>query len=69
MIQRSRTESPQRRKCAAGFTFLFSVSIPPHSREAEFHVLGIAKLLPQIVAVKRETQYVVSLAMTGLVRG
>jgi len=32
-------------------------------------VLGIAKLLPQVVAVKRETLQVVSLAMTGLVRG
>jgi hypothetical protein len=31
-------------------------------------VLGIAKLLPQIVAVKRETLQVVSLAMTGLMR-
>jgi len=29
-------------------------------------VLGIAKLLPQIVHVKRETLQVVSLAMTGL---
>ena len=32
-------------------------------------VLGIAKLLPQIVPVKRETLQVVSLAMTGLVPG
>lgn len=32
-------------------------------------VLGIAKLLPQIVPVKRETLQVVSLAMTGLMRG
>ena len=31
--------------------------------------LGIANLLPQIVPVKRETLQVVSLAMTGLVRG
>jgi len=31
-------------------------------------VLGIAKLLPQVVHVKRETQQVVSLAMTGLMR-
>ena len=29
---------------------------PPHSREAEFLVLGIAKLLLPIVPVKRETQ-------------
>ena len=32
-------------------------------------LLGIAKLLPQIVPVKRETLQVVSLAMTGLMRG
>jgi len=32
-------------------------------------VLGIAKLLPQIVPVKWETLQVVSLAMTGLVPG
>jgi hypothetical protein len=32
-------------------------------------VLGFAKLLPQIVPVKRETLQVVSLAMTGLMRG
>jgi hypothetical protein len=32
-------------------------------------VLGIAKLLPQIVPVKRETLQVVSLAMTGLMPG
>jgi hypothetical protein len=32
-------------------------------------VLGIAKLLPQIVPVKRETLQVVSLTMTGLIRG
>ena len=32
-------------------------------------VLGIAKLLPQVVAVKRETLQVVSLAMTALMRG
>jgi hypothetical protein len=32
-------------------------------------VLGIAKLLPQIVPVKRETLQVVSLTMTGLMRG
>ena len=32
-------------------------------------MLGIAKLLPQIVPVKRETLQVVSLAMTGLMRG
>ena len=32
-------------------------------------MLGIAKLLPPIVPVKRETLQVVSLAMTGLVRG
>jgi len=31
-------------------------------------LLGIAKLLPQVVPVKRETLQVVSLAMTGLVR-
>jgi hypothetical protein len=31
-------------------------------------VLGIAKLLPQIVAVKGETLQVVSLAMAGLMR-
>ncbi len=31
--------------------------------------LGIAKLLPWVVPVKRETLQVVSLAMTGLVRG
>jgi len=43
--------------------------IPSHSREAEFLLLGIAKLLPQIVPVKRETLQVVSLTMTGLVRG
>jgi hypothetical protein len=33
----------------------------------EFSVLGNAKLLPQVVHVKRETLQVVSLAMTGLV--
>ena len=32
-------------------------------------MLGTAKLLPQIVAVKRETLQVVSLTMTGLVQG
>lgn len=32
-------------------------------------MLGIAKLLPQIVPVKRETLQVVSLAMTALMRG
>lgn len=32
-------------------------------------MLGIAKLLPQIVPVKRETLQVVSLAMTGLMLG
>ena len=32
-------------------------------------MLGIAKLLPQIVPVKRETLQVVSLTMTGLMRG
>ena len=32
-------------------------------------MLGFAKLLPQIVPVKRETLQVVSLAMTGLMRG
>lgn len=32
-------------------------------------MLGIAKLLPQIVPVKRETLQVVSLAMAGLVPG
>jgi hypothetical protein len=32
-------------------------------------LLGIAKLLPQVVPVKRETLQVVSLAMTGLVHG
>jgi hypothetical protein len=32
-----------------------------------FSVLGNAKLLPQVVHVKRETLQVVSLAMTGLV--
>ena len=31
-------------------------------------LLGIAKLLPQVVPVKGETLQVVSLAMTGLVR-
>lgn len=31
-------------------------------------MLGNAKLLPPVVPVKRETQQVVSLAMTGLVR-
>ena len=31
--------------------------------------LGIAKILPPVGPVKRETLYVVSLAMTGLVRG
>jgi len=31
-------------------------------------VLGNAKLLPPVVHVKRETPYVVSLAMTGLIR-
>ena len=31
-------------------------------------MLGIAKLLPQVVPVKGETLQVVSLAMTGLVR-
>lgn len=32
-------------------------------------VLGIAKLLPLMVPVKRETPYVVSPAMTALMRG
>jgi len=52
------------------FLYCFScLETPSHSRETEFSVLGIAKLLPQIVPVKRETLQVVSLAMTGLVRG
>ena len=35
----------------------------------EFQTYGIAKLLPLIVPVKRETLHVVSPAMTGLMRG
>ena len=43
--------------------------LPTHSRETEILLLGIANLLPQLVPVKRETLQVVSLTMTGLVRG
>jgi hypothetical protein len=52
---------------AAGFAFTLANFVPfPWDENC---VLGIAKLLPHVGPVKRETQQVVSLAMTGLVPG
>ena len=52
----------------SGAESAFTSEFRPHSREVEFLYLGIAKLLLQVVHVKRETLQVVSLAMTGLMR-
>src|SRR5580692_9241728 len=57
------------RTASLSCTALLLFNSAPIPVESEFCVLGIAKLLPQIVPVKRETLQVVSLAMTGLVRG
>jgi hypothetical protein len=47
---------------------LLLCDVSPHSREAKF-LLGSATLLPSVVPVKRKAPYVVSPAMTGLMRG
>jgi len=65
LLSAESAESPLAGRTAE-FSFVTSL-LPGNSvpfREAEF-VLGIAKLLPLVVPVKRETLQVVSLTMTG----
>jgi len=62
---RRQVTSPWQRPSAVYCSLRFASEFRPIPVEPEFHAYGTAKLLPQVVPVKRETPYVVSPAMTG----
>ena len=64
--QAENAESPLAGRRTASFVFAWQLRLIPVRRK---FVAGIAKLLPPLVPVKRETLQVVSLAMAGLMRG